>query len=90
MIWWGILSLFYLTVQAEAPDDAVLVFNKGEEGYYCHRIPYLFHTQSHTLIALGKSNNLSLSLMISLSISLMILLCVLSSGRKRKRWKTSM
>jgi hypothetical protein len=40
-------------VEITSPENAILVFDKGEGGYFCHKIPYLFHTKAHTLIALG-------------------------------------
>jgi sialidase-1 len=40
--------------QAAAPEDASLVFVKGEGGYYCHKIPYLYKTTSNVLIALAE------------------------------------
>jgi hypothetical protein len=52
-----IASLFLLSVgliRAERPDTSVVVFAKGEAGYYCHKIPYLFRTQSGSLIALAE------------------------------------
>jgi hypothetical protein len=58
--WTKVLLLFGLSTLGraepslrESPNNAVLVFNKGEGGYYCHKIPYLFHTKAETLIALG-------------------------------------
>ena len=43
----------FAAVTSTAPSDAVLVFTKGEGGYYCHKIPYLLKTQSNVLIALA-------------------------------------
>ena len=37
-----------------APPDAVKVFVKGEAGYYCHRIPYIYRTASNVLIAMAE------------------------------------
>lgn len=37
-----------------APADAVRVFVKGEGGYYCHKIPYLYRTANNVLIALAE------------------------------------
>ena len=42
------------SVEAVAPPGAVVVFERGEGGYYCHKIPYLFRTSSNTLIALAE------------------------------------
>mmetsp|Transcript_8571 Transcript_8571/g.12794 ORF Transcript_8571/g.12794 Transcript_8571/m.12794 type:complete len:374 (+) Transcript_8571:32-1153(+) len=41
-------------VNCHPPADSVLVFNKGEGGYYCHKIPYLYRTYHGTLIALAE------------------------------------
>ncbi len=38
----------------KSPTDSVLVFQKGEGGYYCHKIPYLFRTVSNVLIAMAE------------------------------------
>jgi hypothetical protein len=48
----SILSLLSVGIST-APEDAVLVFEKGEGGYYCHKIPYLHRSSSNTLIALA-------------------------------------
>lgn len=48
-----LLSLFTASY-ATAPKSSVVVFSKGEGGYYCHKIPYLIHTQRGTLIALAE------------------------------------
>jgi hypothetical protein len=37
-----------------SPTDAVTVFVKGEGGYYCHKIPYLYRTANNVLIALAE------------------------------------
>ena len=42
------------TTRATAPEDASLIFVKGEGGYYCHKIPYLYRTASNVLIALAE------------------------------------
>jgi hypothetical protein len=39
---------------AASPPDAVKVFVKGEAGYYCHKIPYLYRTMNNVLIALAE------------------------------------
>ena len=48
----SILSLLSVGIST-APEDAVLVFEKGEGGYYCHKIPYLHRSSSNTVIALA-------------------------------------
>ena len=51
----GFLILSYQWLAyASAPADSVLVFKKGEGGYYCHKIPYLYRTMSNVLIALAE------------------------------------
>jgi hypothetical protein len=64
MIWSLFILLFGFGRGEEtllsSPEHAVLVFNKGEGGYFCHKIPYLFHTQANTLIALGPLPHSSL------------------------------
>lgn len=56
----AILFLTFLTLEIlsfdinSSPETAVLVFEKGEGGYYCHKIPYLFHTNDKTLLALAE------------------------------------
>lgn len=37
-----------------APVDSTKVFVRGEGGYYCHKIPYLYRTVSNILIALAE------------------------------------
>jgi hypothetical protein len=44
---------FHLTV-GNRPLDSVVVFAKGEGGYFCHKIPYLYRTSSGTLLALAE------------------------------------
>lgn len=39
----------------KAPEDAVLVFEKGEGGYFCLKIPYLYRTSKGTLIAMSEA-----------------------------------
>lgn len=54
---WVVLVTIYallVGVKATAPSDSVVVFAKGEGGYYCHKIPYLLRTQANTLIALAE------------------------------------
>ena len=67
-------SLFSLFVSSEeiggSPDGAIVVFNKGEGGYYCHRIPYLFKTRTNNLIALGEYPSFSLTSSLSHSFLL--------------------
>ena len=41
-------------VKAAKPSGAIQVFVRGEGGYYCHKIPYLFRTMSNVLIALAE------------------------------------
>ena len=38
----------------KAPTDAVTVFQRGEGGYYCQKIPYLLLTSSGALIAFAE------------------------------------
>lgn len=45
-------SLF--SALALAPNSSVLVFQKGEGGYYCHKIPYLLLTSQSNLIAFAE------------------------------------
>ena len=52
--WWLVLFSFVCFAHATAPEDASLVFVKGEGGYYCHKIPYLYRTTSNILIALAE------------------------------------
>lgn len=35
--------------------ELITVFKKGEAGYYCHKIPYLFVTVKNTLLALAEA-----------------------------------
>ena len=53
-----LISLIFLIqnsfVEAVAPKDSVKVFVKGEGGYYCHKIPYLFRTKSNVLLAFAE------------------------------------
>jgi hypothetical protein len=44
---------FQLTV-GNRPLDSVVVFTKGEGGYFCHKIPYLYRTCNGTLLALAE------------------------------------
>lgn len=48
-----VLCGIYAT-EATAPLDSVLVFNRGEGGYYCHKIPYLLRTLSNVLLAFAE------------------------------------
>jgi hypothetical protein len=48
-----LVSLLVYTL-ADRPRDSVVVFAKGEGGYYCHKIPYLYRTLSNTLIAFAE------------------------------------
>eukprot|EP01031_Cornospumella_fuschlensis_P025205 gene25205-30446_t len=50
----GFLFSLLIIAHAVAPDGSVVVFTKGEGGYYCHKIPYLFSTLNGTLIALAE------------------------------------
>ena len=36
------------------PSGAVKVFERGEGGYYCHKIPYLYRTSNGVFIALAE------------------------------------
>jgi sialidase-1 len=47
-------SMLAAMVEAVAPMNSVLVFEKGEGGYYCHKIPYLLLTAKNTLIAFAE------------------------------------
>lgn len=49
----ALLSLLCVS-QAGAPNDASVIFERGEGGYYCHKIPYLYRTVSNVLIALAE------------------------------------
>jgi len=40
---------------AAAELTPVVVFVKGEAGYYCHKIPYLFLTAGNTLLAFAEA-----------------------------------
>ena len=40
---------------ATAPEGSVVVFAKGEGGYYCHKIPYLLVTKSNSLLAFAEA-----------------------------------
>ena len=46
---------FVIFVESTAPKNGVLVFAKGEGGYYCHKIPYIFQTESNVLIAMAEA-----------------------------------
>lgn len=48
-----ILCLF-VNVLSSPPTDSILVFQQGEGGYYCHKIPYIIRTSSNVLIALAE------------------------------------
>jgi hypothetical protein len=52
----SLITFLVLLLQAKAsyPRDSVLVFGKGEGGYYCHKIPYLLRTKNNVLIALAE------------------------------------
>lgn len=41
-------------VNASPRDGSIVVFQKGEGQYYCHKIPYLLRTQKNVLIALAE------------------------------------
>lgn len=43
----------------KAPPDAVTVFQRGEGGYYCQKIPYLLLTSSGALIAFAEGRGRS-------------------------------
>lgn len=49
-----LLPLMSSAAVATRPSDAVQVFAKGEGGYYCLKIPYLYRTSNGTLIALAE------------------------------------
>jgi hypothetical protein len=48
-----VLALVLLEGHCKAP-DAVTVFQRGEGGYYCQKIPYLLLTSSGALIAFAE------------------------------------
>lgn len=48
------LLLFVLVVDASPKEGSVIVFQKGEGQYYCHKIPYLLRTQKNVLIAFAE------------------------------------
>ena len=52
-----VTTIFVLlnTGLAEAPEGSVVVFAKGEGGYYCHKIPYLLVTKSNSLLAFAEA-----------------------------------
>ena len=50
-----LLSFIILRGLSERPESSVVVFEKGEGGYYCHKIPYLFETVTGTLVALAEA-----------------------------------
>ena len=52
----ALLSLF--VAEGKAPEDAVIVFEKGEGGYYCHKIPYIIQTLSGALVAFAEGRGL--------------------------------
>lgn len=47
-------SGLFLYCLAKKPLDAVVVYSKGEGGYYCQRIPTLYRTISGTLLAMAE------------------------------------
>ena len=48
-------GLLYVQCLGEAPKDASVVFEKGEGGYFCLKIPYLYRTSQGTLIAMSEA-----------------------------------
>lgn len=50
-----LIIVIFAYVHAEAPSGSVVVFSKGEGGYYCHKIPYLLRTSANTLIAMAEA-----------------------------------
>lgn len=46
--------LFCFNVNASPREGSIVVFQKGEGQYYCHKIPYLLRTQKNVLIALAE------------------------------------
>ncbi len=68
LCYWAMLFLFFFVFasyvcalegptfnKSTAPVNSVVVFAKGEGGYYCHKIPYLLVTASNTLIAFAEA-----------------------------------
>jgi sialidase-1 len=53
----GFVLLLGLTVlcAGSGPDNSILVFEAGEGGYFCLKIPYLFRTSAGTLIAMSEA-----------------------------------
>lgn len=51
-----LIGVLFVSVsgQATSPPDAVKVFVRGEGGYYCHKIPYLYRTFNNVLVALAE------------------------------------
>ncbi len=49
-----VFGAFWLEVSSKRPADAISVFVAGEGGYYCHKIPYLFRTNSGSLLAFAE------------------------------------
>lgn len=49
-----LVAIVFTCINAEAPRNAVVVFEKGEGGYFCLKIPYLFRTLVGTLIAMSE------------------------------------
>jgi sialidase-1 len=54
----AIFFLFILscsTIIASAPAGSIVVFERGEGGYYCHKIPYIQQTTSGALLAFAEA-----------------------------------
>lgn len=48
------LSILSLQAWGLAPNNSVVVFTRGEGGYFCHKIPYMLRTLAGTLLALAE------------------------------------
>jgi sialidase-1 len=53
--WLSVLAVIVVCSIGNAPNDAVLVFEKEESGYFCLKIPYLYRTSKGTLIAMSEA-----------------------------------
>lgn len=54
-----VLVFILLEGHCKAPPDAVTVFQRGEGGYYCQKIPYLLLSSTGTLIAFAEGRGRS-------------------------------
>jgi sialidase-1 len=53
IVYWFSILLF--ATGRTAPLGSVVVFEKGEGGYYCHKIPYLTRTHNNALLAFAEA-----------------------------------